>query len=443
MAGGREKKKRKKRGPLFRWVFRRMREQSTDKEEVVEKETERFLKKTGWMLAAGLILILCTVLAQTLFERTYQGLSLTRNPFGEGERKENVILKQGEREESFTLSLEEQEISEAELNRTFRLFFETLKEEMKGENSSFEEVCHNLNFPESIDGYPFSITYETSDADLVLLDGSLGEAASKIRDGEEKEATIHIEAAYKDYERDWTVKVRLIAPEEEKVTLMDRVKEELTTLEQQSRQDEEVKLPETVLGVSVTEEGKGQKGRFLVILFIFVTIFLPVHRILGLKEKSDKLQAQAGEDFPTIVYLLCLYLESGSTFPGAVRRIGRDYRKRRDKDPRFAFEKVLQMEQKLDSGVSQREACRFFGRQFRAPGYQKLSMLLIQSFSKGARESRLMLDRMEEEAFRERIDHARKKGEEASTKLLFPMIILLCEVMVLVMFPAVLRFQSF
>ena len=53
------------------------------------------------------------------------------------------------------------------------------------------------------------------------------------------------------------------------------------------------------------------------------------------------------------------------------------------------------------------------------------------------------MSHMEQEAFRQRMDQAKKEGEEASTKLLFPMIVLLGMVMLLVMFPAIVRFRGF
>ncbi len=43
-------------------------------------------------------------------------------------------------------------------------------------------------------------------------------------------------------------------------------------------------------------------------------------------------------------------------------------------------------------------------------------------------------------ASQERMDHARKSGEEAGTKLLFPMVMLLAVVMVVIMIPAYMSF---
>ena len=83
-----------------------------------------------------------------------------------------------------------------------------------------------------------------------------------------------------------------------------------------------------------------------------------------------------------------------------------------------------------------------WGKRFKEPVYQKLALMLLQVTAKGSREGRLLMEQMEREAFRYRLDMAKKEGEEAATKLLFPMILLLCMVMILVMFPAILRFQG-
>lgn len=101
------------------------------------------------------------------------------------------------------------------------------------------------------------------------------------------------------------------------------------------------------------------------------------------------------------------------------------------------------MLRQMSNGVSQREACQDWGMQFRTDSYQKLSLILIQSFTKGGREAAMLMEAEEREAFHKRIDRAKKEGEEASTRLLFPMILLLCQVMLLVMYPALTRFQGF
>ena len=66
--------------------------------------------------------------------------------------------------------------------------------------------------------------------------------------------------------------------------------------------------------------------------------------------------------------------------------------------------------------------------------------LLSQNVKKGTRDLLLMMESEEQSALQVRKEIARKKGEEAGTKLLFPMMILLGVVMLIVILPAVISF---
>lgn len=90
--------------------------------------------------------------------------------------------------------------------------------------------------------------------------------------------------------------------------------------------------------------------------------------------------------------------------------------------------------------MSQAQALRELGSSIQLPCYKKLSVLLSQSLLRGTR----ILSRLEEEeteAFSERKETARRKGEEASTKLLMPMILMLIVILTLLMVPAFLSFS--
>lgn len=216
--------------------------------------------------------------------------------------------------------------------------------------------------------------------------------------------------------------------------------------EQENRYSHDIKIPSVYKDIEITkrQENQGEISGIL-ILFVTVCIFIPLHNYLKLQEEGKKCQEQAERDFPVIVHLLTLYMGAGLSFFSAVKRISQNYQKQRELDDskKYAFEKMMRMEQQMSNGVSQREACQDWGMQFRTDSYQKLSLILIQSFTKGGREAAMLMEAEEREAFHKRIDRAKKEGEEASTRLLFPMILLLCQVMLLVMYPALTRFQGF
>ena len=82
-----------------------------------------------------------------------------------------------------------------------------------------------------------------------------------------------------------------------------------------------------------------------------------------------------------------------------------------------------------------------FGERCQISGYRKLGNTLSRNLQKGNQGLLELLETQVDEAFEERKNVARKCGEEAGTKLLFPMMLMLGIVMVILLVPAMLAFQ--
>lgn len=95
----------------------------------------------------------------------------------------------------------------------------------------------------------------------------------------------------------------------------------------------------------------------------------------------------------------------------------------------------------ISFGVPQTKAFADMGQKIGVPSYQKLSVLLVQSITRGSTDLFFRLKEEEEEAFFQRKEQAKRKGEEASTKLLAPMMIMLVVILILLMFPALSQFS--
>lgn len=95
----------------------------------------------------------------------------------------------------------------------------------------------------------------------------------------------------------------------------------------------------------------------------------------------------------------------------------------------------------LQNGVSEGRAYENFGLRCRLPCYLKLSALLEQNLKKGNKGLTQMLQAEVTEAFEQRKELAREQGEKASTRLLFPMVLMLAVVMLLVLIPAGMSMQ--
>lgn len=94
----------------------------------------------------------------------------------------------------------------------------------------------------------------------------------------------------------------------------------------------------------------------------------------------------------------------------------------------------------IQAGIPEGEAYYNMGHRINLPVYMKLMSMLSQNVSKGTKDIMIMMAGEEQAALQMRKELARKKGEEAGTRLLFPMIVLLGVVMVIVVLPAVMSF---
>ena len=82
------------------------------------------------------------------------------------------------------------------------------------------------------------------------------------------------------------------------------------------------------------------------------------------------------------------------------------------------------------------EAYERMGRRCGLSVYKTFATLLVQNLRKGNREILDMLERESQEAFENRKRRAKILGEQAGTKLLAPMMLMLVIVFVILLYPA-------
>ena len=95
----------------------------------------------------------------------------------------------------------------------------------------------------------------------------------------------------------------------------------------------------------------------------------------------------------------------------------------------------------MEEGEGERDCYERFGNRCRLQPYLKLGALLTQNLRKGSKGLSELLRIEAVNAFEERKTLARRQGEEAGTKLLVPMFLMLAVVLVIVIVPALLSVQ--
>lgn len=117
--------------------------------------------------------------------------------------------------------------------------------------------------------------------------------------------------------------------------------------------------------------------------------------------------------------------------------MARDYEEcEKQKEKRPAYEEMVYTMHELQSGASESECYEHFGERCGLAAYRKFGVLLSQNLKKGTRGLADLLKQESVNAFEERKSVAKMRGEEAGTKMLLPMFLMLGVVLIMIVFPA-------
>ncbi|WP_026476473.1 type II secretion system F family protein [Alkaliphilus transvaalensis] len=171
--------------------------------------------------------------------------------------------------------------------------------------------------------------------------------------------------------------------------------------------------------------------------FFVIAVGMMVAVIYGLNhevyQQLNKRKLQIKLDFTEFLSKLILLMSAGLTVSKAWEKIVGESDGNR----------VLHQELKITlleikNGKSEEEAYEDFANRCRNPEIFKFVSLIIQNLKKGNEETIIMLRMLTNECWIMRKNTAKVLGEEASTKLLLPMMIMFLAILLIVMTPAVL-----
>ena len=152
---------------------------------------------------------------------------------------------------------------------------------------------------------------------------------------------------------------------------------------------------------------------------------------------------QMERDYPDIIQKLILFLKAGLSIRKSMEKLAADYLKRKESaliGTRYAYEELVKTCLEMERGVYEKDAYERLGRRCGLAEYKILSVLLVQNLKKGNQSILDLLEREAVSAGEERLRRARIQGEEATTKLLLPMILQLLVLFIILMVPAFINF---
>ena len=416
-----------------------------------ENKEQMFLlyqkKKKRWMIGlivVGIVSALYVHGGSQKEKRLLDGNLLVRNVWDAGNYQVDLNVKTKEWNHSFSYLVKEKAYTREEAEQLYRKFAGELPSLICGGNQTLQEVTEDLKLANAYKDYPFMVSWSSTDQDRV---SSRGKVNRKGLEDEGQWVTLHALVREVDtgLEQELTLKV-FLAPEKlsEEELFFRRVEESVISMDKVSAQKEIVTLPVSVEGKELTwKETKQDHSIFILLLFGAASLFVGRAMDHDLQKADRKRLKELQKEYPEFAGRLRLYLCAGMTARNAFGRVAQDYAERTGKKKRLFLESEMKIAcNQLSNGLPEAQVYQEWGARCGEMRYRRLGFLLSVQLKQGNDRLLQLLEQEADVAREGQRNQARKEGEEAGTKLLFPMILILIMVMLLVLLPAYVDFGT-
>lgn len=279
-------------------------------------------------------------------------------------------------------------------------------------------------------------SYQYIDPDGKILEENLSKEALV-------QATVQLSCEI--YQQEYVFSFVVVPPQHTREEQFFEALEDAVLAEGKKRGEKYFQLPEKVDGISLKWS---EPKRHLLVKTIFFEIVILVLLYFAEQEKKrtkeKERQNQMQLDYAEFVNKLLILLGSGMSLKQSMNRISARYAEKREKKQcgeRFLYEELLITNYAIQDGESERLAYQKFGERTGLSCYHRLIRILIQNLQTGNRGLCELLGQEAAVALEERKALAKKLGEEAGTKMLLPLIMMLGIVIAIIMVPAMQSFS--
>ena len=223
-------------------------------------------------------------------------------------------------------------------------------------------------------------------------------------------------------------------------SLLLQLQQAITTEDEGSLGENMLSLPTEIDGQRIYYSEHEDRS-YLLLPLLGVIAAMAIYMRQGQARRTEKKQREAllMLDYSELVSKLMVYIGAGLTVRNALETISQHFDAliaRGIKEDRPLYQELRTMVIQFRRNMPESEIYLSFGRRVNLKPYTKLVSLIEQNRMNGARNLRAMLELEMEDTFEQRKTTARRLGEEAGTKLLLPLFIMLGIVMIIVIVPA-------
>ncbi len=390
-----------------------------------------------WLITGVSLCIIIGILSEhkeTIFDGGYQ---LVREEPGGGSRQIKLEMDTQSDRKEVTIVIPERQYTMEEIQAKMEEAKKHILDNYLGENPSSEQVSQPLQLVSQIPDSRIRVEWELDNSGYINQDGTLNQDEIK----EAVEVELMAILSYGEEKEKLFFEVTLLPREMSQQELFwEGWNQELNSRKEESPQETMLSLPEEVHGTKISyREKESLKWLGILALGLLGCVLTSTFLDYRTEQRIIKREEALRKEYPELVERFILLIGAGLSIRGAWYRITEDYQKRCQSGERakhYLYEEMLVTRRTMENGQSEVQAYSDFGRRLSLIQYMRFHTLLIQNLRKGSEDLLQRMDLEAKDALQERRELARKSGEEAGTKLLVPMMLMLVIVFAMILIAA-------
>ncbi|MDD6212368.1 MAG: hypothetical protein PUB22_04400 [Clostridiales bacterium] len=408
---------------------------NADSQEALHEEDRTRIRNVVLCLGAAIFLGVLMQFSSESGER----LRVVRPDYGEAAENITVKLSVEGEEYDVPVEIDSRDYSSNELEKLWDEAFDSASSIALGNNTDWEHLQSDLNFTEETGVPGITIFWLSHDTEWISAAGEVRKLTEK---EEGKEVMLTAVLSYEGQEKRREISARVVSPVWNEFDRQIYCLQQLFCKAAGDRQSETVEFPNQIDGKKIVYVTEKTPIRIILLLGVMAGIalwFLPIQRQ---KEEMKKRNRELELAYSELVWKLTVLMGAGLTVKGAWERILAVYRQEKECGGKEAvlYEEMQMAWNSMGQGVYEEKAYSEFGKRCGMQSYLRLGSLLETRIRQGSRGLLSMMKAESEQAFAERLQMAKSQGEEASSKLMFPMLLLFALVLALLVIPALVSF---
>lgn len=344
-----------------------------------------------------------------------------------------VITKDGEtisKESNYELQIKKKQLTREEAEKQLLEAFKEIQLTFAGDNVDFEHIRDDVKPEDTYADGEVTAEWVFDGYDYLSLDGKYNHSEAKTLPDDGQDVKVRVRLDCQGYDKEMSFTITVLPPA---YSLEDSIKEEIQKAVNGNPETAKVILPETVVVNDVTYHLKWTKSRMDSPIFLIVAVvMLAALAKYELKERKlrveQKRKRRLQMEYPEIVSEFALLLGAGMNIRTVLKEISGN----------GEHEEISQVLLDVENGYSEYQAFYRMADRCDLKCYRRLSSLITQNIMLGGKHLSKMLLKEAEKAYDERKNLAITMGEEAGTKMMIPMFMMLGIVLTVSVLPAFL-----